>query len=107
YGLIRDIQIFLENVEASENFTEEDKSKLLAEGRFIRAYVYFQHVRSMGGVPLVLQSYTYEGADSVVEMQIPRSTEEAMYDFISTELDEIKDQLPQSGESKTRANRWM
>ena len=107
YGLIRDIQIFLENVQASENFTEEDKSNLLAEGRFIRAYVYFQHVRSMGGVPLVLKSYTYEGADSVTEMQIPRSTEEAMYDFIATELDEIKDQLPQSGESKTRANRWM
>lgn len=107
YGLIRDIQIFLENVEASENFAEEDKSKLMAEGRFIRAYVYFQHVRSMGGVPLVLQSYTYEGADSVEEMQIPRSTEEAMYDFIAAELDEIKDKLPQSGESKTRANRWM
>lgn len=107
YGLIRDIQIFLEKVGASSEFSEEDKTRLLAEGRFIRAFVYFQHVRSMGGVPLVLQSFTYEGTDSVEAMQIPRSTEEEIYDFISTELDEIKDLLPQSGESKTRANRWM
>lgn len=107
YGLIRDIQIFLENVEASTEFTEQNKTRLLAEGRFIRAFVYFQHVRSMGGVPLVLQSFTYDGADSVEAMQIPRSTEEEIYDFISTELDQIKDLLPQSGESKTRANRWM
>ncbi|MGS2760873.1 RagB/SusD family nutrient uptake outer membrane protein [Sinomicrobium sp. M5D2P9] len=106
YGLIRDIQIFLENVEASREFTDEERSRLLAEGRFIRAYVYFQHVRSMGGVPLVLQSYTYTGPDGVEEMQIPRSTEEEVYDFISTEIAEIKDDLPQTGESKTRANRW-
>lgn len=106
YGLIRDIQIFLENVEASQEFTDEERTRMLAEGRFIRAYVYFQHVRSMGGVPLVLQSFTYEGPDSVEEMQIPRSTEEEVYDFISTEIDEIKDDLPQNGDSKTRANRW-
>lgn len=106
YGLIRDIHIFLEKVEASTELEEEIRNRFLAEGRFIRAFVYFQHVRSMGGVPLVLKSYTYEGTESIGAMQLPRSTEEEMYDFIASELDQVKDLLPQSSESKTRANRW-
>ena len=106
YGLIRDIHIFLENVEASDKFKPQERERLLAEGRFIRAYVYFQHVRSMGGVPLILKSYTYEGPDDIEEMQVPRSTEEEVYDFISQELEEIKNSLPSSADSKTRANKW-
>lgn len=106
YGLIRDIHIFLENVEASDNFKPEEQERLLAEGRFIRAYVYFQHVRSMGGVPLVLKTYTYEGPDDIENMLVPRSTEEEMYDFISSELDAIENNVPYSPESKTRANKW-
>lgn len=106
FDLIRDINLFLENLNASEEITAEEKAPLLAEGRFIRAYVYFHHVRSMGGVPLVLQSYTYEGPESIEEMQLPRSTEEGIYDFIAKELEEIKDVLPQNATSKTRANKW-
>jgi SusD family. len=106
YGLIRDITLFLENLEASTIMDAEDKQQLLAEGRFIRAYVYFLHVRSMGGVPLILKTYQYEGPDGVPDMREPRATEEALYDFISAELDEIESQLPQTESSKTRANRW-
>jgi hypothetical protein len=106
YGLIRDIQIFVENVEASDKFKPEEQERLLAEGRFIRAYVYFQHVKSMGGVPLVLQSYTYEDPEDIEKMIVPRSTEEEVYDFISREIEEIKHSLPQSADSKTRANKW-
>src|SRR5690606_25967672 len=83
YGLIRDITLFLENLEASTIMDAEDKQQLLAEGRFIRAYVYFLHVRSMGGVPLILKTYQYEGPDGVPDMREPRATEEALYDFIS------------------------
>ena len=106
YGLIRDIHIFLEKVEASDKFTPEEQERLLAEGRFIRAYVYFQHVKSMGGVPLVLKTYTYESPDDIEEMMVPRSTEEEIYDFISREIEEIKNSLPESAESQTRANKW-
>jgi hypothetical protein len=106
YDLIRDINIFLEKVEASQGFTEEQRELLLAEGRFIRAYVYFKHVRSMGGVPLILKSYTYEGPEDIEEMRVARSTEEEIYDFISKEIDEIKESLPPSSASKTRANKW-
>lgn len=106
YGLIRDITLFLENLEASTVMDPEDKQQLLAEGRFIRAYVYFLHVRSMGGVPIILKSYQYTGPDDVPSMRGPRATEAATYDFIASELNEIEGQLAQTATSKTRANRW-
>ncbi|QNL47963.1 RagB/SusD family nutrient uptake outer membrane protein [Olivibacter sp. SDN3] len=106
YGLIRDVTLFLENIEASTLIQGEDKLQLLAEGRFIRAFIYFLHVRSMGGVPLILRTYQYSGPDDVAGMREPRSTEAGIYDFIASELDAIQDQLPQSASSRTRANKW-
>jgi len=106
YGLIRDISLFIENIESSTVLDEDDKKQLLAEGRFIRAYVYFLLVRSQGGVPLILKTYQYDGPDGVPGMREPRATEAGIYDFISVELDEIKNQLPLTEGSKTRANKW-
>jgi len=106
YGLVRDVTLFLEKLEASTVMDEEDKIQLLAEGRFIRAYIYFFFVRSMGGVPLILKTYQYNGPDDVAGMIEPRSTEAGIYDFIANELDAIKDQLPQTEKSQTRANKW-
>lgn len=106
YGLIRDITMFIENIAVSTVIDAADKEQLLAEGRFIRAYTYFMLVRAMGGVPLILKTYQYDGPEGVPTMREPRATEAAIYDFISSELDEIKDQLPQTAGSKTRANKW-
>ncbi|RAV27535.1 RagB/SusD family nutrient uptake outer membrane protein [Sinomicrobium soli] len=106
YPLIRDLNIFIENIQATDLLSEEEKSSFLAEGRFLRAYIYFLEVRSMGGVPLVLESYDYDGTQDVSEYRVPRSTEAGIYDFIASEMDAVKDDLPQDGTSRTRANRW-
>ncbi|MGV3503227.1 MAG: RagB/SusD family nutrient uptake outer membrane protein [Adhaeribacter sp.] len=105
YGLIREVNLFIEKVTASTQFTAAEQQQLLAEARFIRAYAYFLHVRAMGGVPLILKTYTYNSPADVPDMQVARSTEEGVYDFIGSELDAIKDQLGNAG-SKTRANKW-
>lgn len=105
YDLIRDVNLFIEKVEASTKFSAEEQQQLMAEARFIRAYVYFLHVRAMGGVPLILKTYTYSGPEDVPNMQVPRSTEAEVYDFIASEMDDIKDKLGNAG-SKTRANKW-
>jgi len=106
YGLIRDVTLFLENIEASTVIGQEDKTQLLAEGRFIRAYIYFLFVRSMGGVPLILKTYQYNSPEDVEGMREPRTTEAGIYDFIADELDAIKDNLQQTAGSQTRANKW-
>ncbi|WP_256002273.1 RagB/SusD family nutrient uptake outer membrane protein [Pedobacter deserti] len=106
YGLMRDVNMFLEKLDASSAMEAADKSHLLAEARFIRAYIYFLHVRSMGGVPLVLKTYGYNGPEDVDALKTPRSKEEEIYDFIASELDAIKESLPLTATSKTRANKW-
>ncbi|QPH40907.1 RagB/SusD family nutrient uptake outer membrane protein [Pedobacter endophyticus] len=106
YDLIRDVNLFLENLDKSTAMQEADRKHLLAEGRFIRAYIYFLHVRSMGGVPLVTNTFQYDGSLDVDALKVPRSTEAGIYDFIASELDAIKDQLPLTVTSKTRANKW-
>jgi hypothetical protein len=106
YDLIRDVNLFLEKLEASAAMGAADKKHLLAEARFIRAYVYFLHVRSMGGVPLILKTFQYNGPADVDAMKTPRTTEAGIYDFISSELDAIKEELPLTAGSKTRANKW-
>ncbi|HMI02528.1 MAG TPA: RagB/SusD family nutrient uptake outer membrane protein [Pedobacter sp.] len=106
YDLIRDVNLFLEKLEASSAMDAAEKKHLLAEARFIRAYVYFLHVRSMGGVPLILKTFQYNGPADVDAMKTPRTTEAGIYDFISSELDAIKEELPLTAGSKTRANKW-
>lgn len=106
YGLIRDINLAIEKLEGGEtSLSSEQSDAFIAEFRFIRAYVYFEHVKRMGGVPLVTEQLVYDFSGDPTPLQIPRSSEEAVYDFIASELDEIMDDLGNEG-SQTRANRY-
>ncbi|MCD8740696.1 RagB/SusD family nutrient uptake outer membrane protein [Mucilaginibacter roseus] len=102
YGYIRDINLFIERATAS-TLKEEDKKIFIAEGRFLRAAYYFELVKRMGGVPLITQSLTYEG--DALSLQTPRSKESEVYDFIISELEAIKSDLPALVNIKSRATR--
>jgi starch-binding outer membrane protein, SusD/RagB family len=80
------------------------KVGFIAEMRFLRALVYFEMVKRMGGVPLVTTTLTYDFSGDPSPLQFPRNTEAEVYDFIASELDAIADQLGNAG-SQTRANR--
>lgn len=103
YGLIRDINLSIDNLEAADGLTEADKTGLLAEFRFLRVVVYFELVKRMGGVPLITEQLLYNYDGDPTPLQRSRNTETEVYDFLAAELDEIKDQLGNTG-SKTRAN---
>lgn len=106
YGLIGDLNAFIEKAQASEAFSEAQRAQFVAEARFLRAYMYFELVKRMGGVPIITQVFEYEGPESVAELRKERASEKAVYDFVSSEIEAIKGDLPQSGDSQTRANRW-
>jgi len=106
YGLIRDINLALENIEKfSTKLSAIQKSQFSAELRFVRAFVYFDHVKRMGGVPIVTKQLIYDFNGDPSYLQQPRNKEEEVYDFIASELDAIKDQLGNTG-SNTRANKY-
>jgi starch-binding outer membrane protein, SusD/RagB family len=106
YPLIRDINLALENLEKQgTNLTATQKTQFSAELRFLRAFVYFEHVKRMGGVPLVTNQLLYDYSGNVTNLQVARNTEAQVYDFIATELDAIKNNIG-NGTSQTRANKF-
>jgi len=105
YGLIRDISIALEGIDQFGNsLTAEQKKRFAAELRFIRAFVYFEMAKRMGGVPLVRGQMIYDFSGDPTPLQTPRAKEHEVYDFVFNELEQIKDDLSANAESRTRAN---
>ena len=113
YGLVRDINLALENIDKfSTSLPEVQKNQFKAELRFLRAYAYFELVKRMGGVPLVTTQLIYDFSGDTSPLQVARSKEAETYDFVASELDAIKNTLgndgstPTSPSSVTRANRY-
>ncbi|MGQ8335325.1 RagB/SusD family nutrient uptake outer membrane protein [Sunxiuqinia sp. A32] len=107
YGFIRDINLAIENLEQYSTLSELEINQYNAELRFIRALVYFNMVKRMGGVPIVTQQLIYDGSGDVSSLQVPRATEEEVYDFIYNEIQDIKDNFLETEDSKTRGNKYI
>ncbi|MDO1512178.1 RagB/SusD family nutrient uptake outer membrane protein [Maribacter confluentis] len=105
YGYIREINLFLERCSEATELSEEDKTRFLAEARFLRASYYFELVKRMGGVPLILESETYDFSGDASYLQHPRETEAAIYDFVISEAEALKDILPSDANQKSRATK--
>jgi len=64
-------------------------SQYKAEARFIRAFYYYLLVQQFGGVAIVEKMILDEP-----EYNFPRESAEKVYNFIITEMEDIKDSLP-------------
>ncbi|SDD33717.1 RagB/SusD family nutrient uptake outer membrane protein [Niabella drilacis] len=102
YAFIRDLNMFIQAGNAATELDAMDKDRFLAEARFIRASVYFDLVKKMGGVPLILEPMDYDFSGDPTYLRHPRAKESEVYDFVLGELEAIKDQLPEDG-TQTRA----
>lgn len=99
YTYIRHLNLLLERLDASTALTESDKTRFKAEGRFLRANYYFELVKRMGGVPLILKSLTYNYDGKTDEIAYPRAKESEIYDFVISEAEAIKGDLPGKGDA--------
>jgi len=90
YKYIRKINLFLEKM---ETITIADQAKLVAEAKFLRAYIYFQLIERFGGVPIVNQTYEL-GTD----VTFTSSTFDECVNFIDQDLTDAiaTDELPDS-----------
>jgi len=105
YGYIRDLNMFIKRGQESTELKTEDRDRFLAEARFIRAGVYFEMVKRMGGVPLLTSPLEYNNGDNVSNLQFPRSKETEVYDFVISELEAIKNILPDDPTTQSRATK--
>jgi hypothetical protein len=106
YGYIRELNLFIARDSASTALPAADKARFMAEARFLRANFYFELVKRMGGVPLVLSNLNYDSAKGdVSSLQVPRARESEIYDFIINEAEAIKNTLPNDANQKSRATK--
>jgi len=108
YTLIRNINQFLLGLRASSTIDEEKRIGYEAEARFIRAWVYFNMAKGLGGMPIVGDEvFEYVPGMDITALQYPRSTEAGIYDYIISEIDAIKDNMSDAPATKAeRANKW-
>src|SRR5690606_18481232 len=86
---------------ADVNLTVEERNIIIGEAHFIRALAYFDLARGWGGVPLKL-SPTHDPSGGGA---IPRSTQEEVYSFVSSELQLAEALLPEAV-NRIRATRY-
>ncbi|MGI6243384.1 MAG: RagB/SusD family nutrient uptake outer membrane protein [Prevotella sp.] len=108
YGFIRNCNQFLEGLKGTDVMKEDAKKPLEGEVRFLRAWAYFNMVRSLGGVPLVGDEVmTYDSPDDVPAMTKARATEAETYDYIISECRAAADIMSASTNTHSaRANKW-
>jgi hypothetical protein len=109
FELIRDINLSLDKMnELGTSLSDNQKKEFTAEFRFIRAWVYFELVRRMGGVPVITNQLEYDYSGDASSLRKPRNKEHEVYDFIASEMDAIKNDLGNiNATSVTRANKYI
>lgn len=88
YDIIRRVNIMLSEI-SSGQIPSEDQTELVAQAKFIRAYLYFKMVKYHGGVPIVKVVQNL-GDDLLVK----RNTTAECFDFIVNDLEEAINNLP-------------
>lgn len=102
YVYIRDLNIFLEKI-GDTPFSEDVKAQLEGEVRVLRAIAYFEMQKRYGGVPLV--DAVIDPFVEVEEKYTKRATEEAIADFVDSDLSKaigLLTETPTSG----KINKW-
>lgn len=86
YAGINRANIFLENIGKVTEISDDKRNQYIAEARFLRAFFYFTLVQNWGDVP-----FKENSTKGVVNLDIPRTDRQQIYDFIITEMSEAAD----------------
>jgi len=102
---LRRCNLIIEKVEESTVLSNEEKTKLKAEGYFLRAMVFYDQARKMGRFLPIRQVFTE--ADTVVAGKIAMtSTLKESYDIVIEDFEAAVAGLPTSNVSTGRASKY-
>jgi starch-binding outer membrane protein, SusD/RagB family len=103
YAYIRKMNLFLERLDGS-SLKPEEKKQYEGEVRTLRAATYFEMQKRYGGVPLV--DIVLDPFEKVDKKYTVRAKEEAVADFIDSELTKAIGLLTEKPDPKGRINKW-
>lgn len=89
YQGIKTCNILLENIDRIPHMNEDNRNRMKAEARFIRAFLHFQLMTWFGDVPLLAQDLSLEEA-----LTIARTPRAQVLSFLFSELEEAMPFLP-------------
>src|SRR5688572_23439529 len=89
YQYIRKINVFIDQMSASDALNFDSKARLVAEAKFLNAFIYFHLIQRYGGVPIVSKVYQL-GEKEVFK----RNTFDECVAFIEKNLTEAIADLP-------------
>jgi len=101
YQGIARCNLLLNNINGATGLSVTRKAQIIGEASFLRAFSYYQLVKTWGGVPIELQSNT---ADPAITRK-PRSTEKQVYDQINGDLQVALANLPDTYGSDASVNK--
>lgn len=90
---IRQVAIFLNNIDKNKEFTEEEITDFKGQAHFLKAYYYWLMLRAFGPVPIIPD----EGVDYTKEydeLAYPRNSYDECVDYITGELLKAAERLP-------------
>ena len=96
WKLNRDINYLISIVPSVTALSEDEKSGIVAECHFLRAFNYFEMTKRYGGLPIIKEYVAYSSDTDIATLKIQRSTEEATYDFILDDCDAAASALPEA-----------
>lgn len=100
----RNCNMIIEKVAASTALTDPQKTRLIAEGHFLRGVLYFDMTRKMGRFVPVTKILT---PDDTLEFDAPLTASVAeSYDYVMADLDKAIEGLPETSISG-RANKYV
>ena len=89
YEGIKTCHVFLENVNRVPNMDEAQKTRMIAEARFIRAWQFFRLTTWFGDVPLFDHDLTLSESKTIA-----RTSQAEVLKFVRDELDAVVNDLP-------------
>ena len=110
YSALRQVNQYLETVNSIKDLSDAERARLISEGHFVRAYMYFAMARRYGGVPIIDKVQQLpQTAEEEAAIYVPRSTEKETWDFVLAECDAAIAGLPDKSNSldgALRATKW-
>lgn len=111
YSIVRDCDYFIQTLPSySKNFTATQVNAWLGEAYFVRGMTYFALVKRFGGVPIVNKVLNYKPGTSTDSLQIPRSSEKAVWDQVDSDFNFAMNNLPAVNadySDGSRANKYV
>jgi starch-binding outer membrane protein, SusD/RagB family len=101
-GILR-ANLVIENAAKENQLTEDEKTRFIAEGKFLRAFFHFLALQVWGTPPLVLEVKT-----DLKNLAVPNATKDELYASILEDLEAAHTGLPASWDDANlgRATSW-